>query len=268
MSNIFSYYTISLQITFVLLMNKVLVIEDDRALNKTLVELLEAQGFEVLSQEDIDGTFESLKQHQIDLLVLDVMVKEKDGLDLLMAIRANARFSALPVIVITASPMLELKTKGLQRGATDFIFKPFSIQDLTYKIQNLLALKAGILSTSITETIVENQQLVRIEDLFFQKVNAYLLDHIAETINIDLLAAACHVSRSSLDKKIRKSTGNNTSYYIRSFKINIAKSLIAQEFSSMKQIALACGFKNVSYFSTAFGSVMGMTPSQYKNSLK
>lgn len=249
-------------------MNKVLVIEDDKALNNTLVELLKAHGFAVYAREEIDGTFELLKSHTIDLLVLDVLVKEKDGLDLLLAIRANERFSALPVIMITASPLLELKTKGLQLGATDFIFKPFSIEDLTLKIQNLLALKKGILNASITDRIVENQQLVRVEDLLFQKVNAYLLDHIAEPINIEALANSCHVSRSSLDKKIRKVTGKNTSFYIRSFKINIAKNLIAQEFSSMKQIAIACGFKNTSYFSTAFGTITGMSPSQYKNNLK
>jgi len=116
-------------------MNKILIIDDDKALTELLSEYLSQQGFDMsVANSPIEG-IEQLKRSHIDLLLLDVMMPEIDGFEALKRIRV---FSSLPVIMLTAKGDDFDKILGLELGADDYLPKPFNQRELVARIKALI----------------------------------------------------------------------------------------------------------------------------------
>jgi AraC-like DNA-binding protein len=194
-------------------------------------------------------------------------MKVMGGLEVAEMIRANSKYDGIPIIIITADAVAENKILSLQKGVNDFIHKPFLMQELILKIRNLAHLKRGMLETNVLTSIFDHSHLQTEDQLLIRKIETYLLLHVRETINIELMADYCFISRSSLDKKIRKFTNKSTSNYVRDFKIEIAKKMLEAGLQSIKQIAQETGFSSVAYFSSSFMRYEGKSPTQYKAAL-
>jgi DNA-binding response OmpR family regulator len=112
---------------------KILVVEDEAAIADFVQRGLEAEGYAVACAEDgLEGERQALSD-DVDLVVLDLMLPGRDGLSVLDTIR-TAR-PTLPVIVLTARDAVEDKVTGLDSGATDYVTKPFSFDELTARIR-------------------------------------------------------------------------------------------------------------------------------------
>jgi DNA-binding response OmpR family regulator len=112
---------------------KILVVEDETAIADFVQRGLEAEGYSVACAGDgLEGEQEALKD-DVDLVVLDLMLPGRDGLSVLDSIRAEK--PGLPVIVLTARDAIEDKVAGLDAGATDYVTKPFSFDELTARIR-------------------------------------------------------------------------------------------------------------------------------------
>lgn len=115
---------------------KVLVVEDEMKLNHALVEGLRLRGYAVdFAFDGLEG--EALtRQNTYDVIVLDVMLPQKNGLDLCLELRA--RGLTTPIIFLTARDALEDKLLGLHMGADDYLVKPFAFEELVARIRTLL----------------------------------------------------------------------------------------------------------------------------------
>jgi DNA-binding response OmpR family regulator len=112
---------------------RILVVEDETAIADFVQRGLEAEGYTVDCADDgIDGERQAL-DHDVDLVVLDLMLPGRDGLSVLASIR-NSKPS-LPVIALTARDAVEDKVAGLDAGATDYVTKPFSFDELTARVR-------------------------------------------------------------------------------------------------------------------------------------
>jgi DNA-binding response OmpR family regulator len=112
---------------------KILVVEDETAIADFVQRGLEAEGYSVACADDgPDGERQALDD-DVDLVVLDLMLPGRDGLSVLGSIRESK--PALPVIVLTARDAVEDKVAGLDGGATDYVTKPFSFDELTARIR-------------------------------------------------------------------------------------------------------------------------------------
>lgn len=244
---------------------RILLAEDDLNLNHTLKDIFIDHGMEVLATDDGKHVEDLMRRHEIDIIVCDLHMKVMGGLEVAETIRSIAKYDGVPIIIITADPFAENKILSLQKGVNDFIHKPFSMQELILKIKNLAHLKRGLLETNVLNSIYDHSHLQTEDQLLIRKIETYLLSHIQESIDIEQLADYCFISRSSLDKKIRKFTNKSTSNYIRDFKIEIAKKMLEAGLHSVKQIARETGFSSVAYFSSSFMRYEGMSPTQYKH---
>lgn len=105
---------------------KVLVVEDEKKLLYTLVDFLTIQGYEVLQAEDGESALEQMREymHEIDLVLLDIMLPRKNGYEVLKELR---KFSAVPVIILTAKAEVDDQVEGFECGADDYITKPYSL---------------------------------------------------------------------------------------------------------------------------------------------
>jgi DNA-binding response OmpR family regulator len=118
---------------------KVLYVEDELFLGKIVRESLESRGFEVVMESDGAKVMEQFKKTKPDICVLDVMLPNKDGFTIADEIRIINE--EVPIIFLTAKTQTEDVVKGFSLGGNDYIRKPFSMEELIVRMQNLLRIK-------------------------------------------------------------------------------------------------------------------------------
>ena len=115
---------------------KLLLLEDESALNETITEFLEEQGYDVVSVFDGDEAEAKLYETPFDLLLLDVNVPGMDGFSLLKSARKAG--TKTPAIFLTSRSALADLEDGFESGADDYLRKPFALKELLLRIENLL----------------------------------------------------------------------------------------------------------------------------------
>jgi len=137
----------------------ILVIEDEPGIVDFLERGLQAQGFDVISATDGDSGIEKALGDGVDLVVLDMMLPGRSGLEVLEQLRESN--PALPVIVLTALNEIEHRVTGLDAGAVDYLIKPFSLSELAARIRAQLRMAAQMPQTTLTGGGVELNLLTR-----------------------------------------------------------------------------------------------------------
>ncbi len=118
--------------------NRILVVEDDEHLVELLKFHLRAEGYEVLVALNGRAGVESARAQSPDLVLLDLMMPEMDGYEVLRQLRDSYRTRYLPVIVVTARSQTSDRVHGLESGANDYVSKPYVFAELLLRIRNLL----------------------------------------------------------------------------------------------------------------------------------
>lgn len=122
---------------------KIMVVDDVELNIKLARAHLSTVGYKhFITETDSTKALSLLYQDPPDLLLLDIMMPQVSGLDILEAIRADPNFSHLPILILTAATDRELKIKALELGATDFLTKPLDAQDLIPRVRNALLIKS------------------------------------------------------------------------------------------------------------------------------
>ena len=114
---------------------KILLVEDDLEISKLLAEFLQENGYEVFCQYDGLHVFDCLRENNIDLILLDIMLPYRNGDTVLTAVR---ECSTVPIIVISAKGTTQNKVDLLRLGADDYITKPFDMEEVLARIESNL----------------------------------------------------------------------------------------------------------------------------------
>ncbi len=115
--------------------SKILVVDDHRKIREPLATYLRRQQFSVITAEDAASLWSMLRAHAFDLIVLDVMLPDGDGMQLCQQIQ---RHYQTPVILLTARDALDDRVAGLDLGADDYVVKPFEPRELLARIHTVL----------------------------------------------------------------------------------------------------------------------------------
>ena len=136
--------TYKLREDFVRLQHATIMIVDDEEITlEVLKSFLEEAGYHKFALvEDSTTALDQLRKHRPDVLLLDVVMPEVSGFDILSALRMQPIFLHLPVIILTSSTDAETKLRALDLGATDFLAKPVDPSELALRVRNTLAAKA------------------------------------------------------------------------------------------------------------------------------
>jgi DNA-binding response OmpR family regulator len=116
-------------------MRKILLIEDDTDLFALLKYNLEKEGFSLTGQQTGKGAIELCRQTRPDLILLDIMLPDSDGLDICKGIRNDPELAATPIIFLTARASETDRIVGLEIGANDYVVKPFFVRELIARIK-------------------------------------------------------------------------------------------------------------------------------------
>ncbi|MEW8969829.1 MAG: response regulator transcription factor [Mesobacillus sp.] len=125
-------------------MKSILIVEDEQTISRVLAVYLKHEGYEILQAYDGKEGLDMFTQHQPDLVLLDVMLPEMDGWDVLKEIR---NISSCPVIMLTALGDIDYRLKGLNQGADDYISKPFIGEEVVARVNAVLRRSPQVLET-------------------------------------------------------------------------------------------------------------------------
>jgi two-component system alkaline phosphatase synthesis response regulator PhoP len=117
-------------------MRTILLIEDDADLFALLQYNLEKEGFRLVGSLTGKGALELIKHERPDLILLDIMLPDSNGLEICKSIRGDPDVAATPVIFLTARASEMDRILGLELGANDYVVKPFSVRELVARIRN------------------------------------------------------------------------------------------------------------------------------------
>ncbi len=179
-------------------MSKILVVEDDPDIAELIQRYLEKAGHSVERLSSGGAVMPRLRREAPDLLVLDLMLPELDGLMVCQALRSDPRTAAVPVIILTARADEADRIAGLELGADDYVTKPFSPKELAARVTALLRrsqrsapassiLRYGsIVIDSDSHTVTAEGEEVRLTAKEFLLLH-YLVLHRGRVLSRDLL---------------------------------------------------------------------------------
>ena len=119
--------------------NSVLLVDDEPNLRELLRHILELGGSEVVEAEDGLDALEKLKTFVPDIIVLDVMMPNLDGVSLCKMLRADATYADLPILMVSGKTQYTAVQEGLAAGANRYLCKPITVDELIQNVQELLA---------------------------------------------------------------------------------------------------------------------------------
>lgn len=119
-------------------MPRILVVDDDKEIVRLVRSYLEKAGYEVFAAYNGETALHTLRREKPDLLVLDLMLPDRDGWDITRLIRSDAHLATTPIIMLTARVEDSDKIVGLEIGADDYITKPFNPREVVARVRALL----------------------------------------------------------------------------------------------------------------------------------
>ena len=273
-----------------------LLVEDNQELREFLRSIFTPVYRVVEAADGMEGWSKALK-YLPDIIISDVMMPEKDGIEMTRELRADMMTSHIPIILLTAKTTIESKLEGLEYGADDYITKPFSATYLQARVENLLIQRKKLQSfyrdslmhinmaavpedlpvsaegESREENRTEPEQEAQPAVPDMSPNDRKFMDKLVELMEqnmdngelvVDDLVRELAVSRSVFFKKLKMLTGLAPIEFIKEIRIKRATQLIETGEFNMTQISYMVGINDPRYFSKCFKAQVGMTPTEYK----
>ncbi len=118
--------------------NLILLVDDEPNVRELLRQMLELGGFDVVEAEDGLEALEKLEMVVPDIMILDVMMPNLDGVSLCKKLRAGTAFAGLPIIMVSGKTQHKAVQEGLAAGANQYLCKPITVQELLQSVRSLL----------------------------------------------------------------------------------------------------------------------------------
>ena len=226
----------------------------------------------IYTAHDGKEALDLIRQRMPNVVVSDIMMPRMNGFELCKTIKTDLELSSIPVILLTSRSDPKNQDMGYKMGADSFLPKPFDSK-LLYKIirsqlKNRYEIKRQY-ATSFFTAISEDQTFSAADEQFVLKLNRFIRENLSNTmLGVDMIVDHMNVSRTTLFNKMNNLVGASTNKYIRRIRIDVAKEMLTKTNKSVGTIAEETGFSESQYFSTVFKQETGMTPSQFKDSLR
>ncbi len=243
----------------------VLIVEDNADVRSYIREFLTRE-YHVKEAEDGCAGLEAAMDHPPDLVVSDIMMPKMDGVELCRRLKTDERTSHIPVILLTARASGEGKLEGLERGADDYIIKPFDMKELQVRIKNLIELRKTLQEKYRRQCVLEpgDVPIESMEEKFLRRALDVVQEQMSETgFNTATLARGVCMSRMQLNRKLHALTGRSPHEFIRNLRMQRAAKLLEAHWGNVAEVAFEVGFNSLSHFSKAFRKEFGVLPSEY-----
>ena len=213
-------------------------------------------------KEGIEKAMERLP----DLILSDVMMPIKDGVELTQELKQHELTSHIPIILLTAKAGDESELMGIDSGADDYITKPFNNALLRSKMANLLRNRKKMRERYSQEVILKPQDIAITppDELLLERIQTVMDKFlVSSSFSTEDFAKELGFSRMQLHRKLKALTGLSATEFIRSQRLKLAVQLLEQAGTNVSEVCYQTGFNNLSYFAKCFKDAYGVPPSQY-----
>jgi len=242
-----------------------LIVEDNQDIAQYVNDIF-ASNFDVKIAENGKIGWQKCKEQIPDIIISDVTMPEMDGEELCRLVKTDALTNHIPLILLTARNLPQQQITGLQKGADDYITKPFNKQVLQERVRTLLKNRALYKDYIKRQMICEPdlQMPTAPSDKFLEDVVSIIEKNLSDPqLSVEFIAQEIGVSRVQLYRKFKALTGQSPIDMIKDIKIKKAASLLKTGEWKIADAAFESGFSDPLYFSKCFQKEFEMTPSQY-----
>ncbi|MFT3738100.1 MAG: two-component regulator propeller domain-containing protein [Breznakibacter sp.] len=247
----------------------IIIIEQDTDLRKVLKNNL-SQFFNIKEAQNGQAGFTYLLNHSIDLVIVDAEMPGLSGIDICKKLRSTPQKMHIPLILLSGQASENERTMSYKFGADSYIPKPFNINTLLSRIQNLIEKKQPTpVPLMQGKATFEKAHQIPSDDKFLNEVKEVVEKNLADpSFNVKQLASELNISNSMLYRKLSDSIQLNPNAFIKKIRLMKATELLESSEMSISEIAYSCGFSDVSYFGYAFKKDFGIPPTSYQRNLK
>jgi DNA-binding response OmpR family regulator len=247
----------------------VLVVEDNAEVRAYIRRHL-APLYRVLEALDGQQGLEMTRRLLPDLVLSDVMMPGMDGYALCRALKQDPDTDFIPIILLTARAATEDRLTGLQQHADDYLTKPFHVNELLLRIENLIAARKRMRERFAgagpgIELHASAVQVAPAEQRFLEQVRVVIEENLGdESFSVERLARKVAHSRGHLHRRLRELLNESPSDLIRRMRLERAAQLLEARSGGVAEIAYGVGFKSVAHFSNSFPEQFGVRPSAFR----
>ena len=209
-----------------------------------------------------------------DIVVTDLMMPRMDGMELISNLRNDFTTSHIPILVITAKHEDDIQVKAMKYGADGYIAKPFTMELLTARIDNMLERRRQLLSTLsvVAETkatgkidiIPEEIVITDKDEELIKTIMTWLEKNVMDAdVTVEQLAQHVGMGRTSMYNKIKGLTGKSPVELIQEFRLEKWKYYLKSGQFSVSETSYKVGFSDPGYFSRTFKKHFGITPAEF-----
>ena len=245
-------------------MLKVLVVEDEELIRKGIVLAVDWASLDCIVVGEAANGEEGLALAETcrpGLIITDLKMPKMDGLQMMEQLRARGNDAF--VIILTAYDSFTYAQQALRLGAVDFLLKPFHDGDLekaVLQLQKRLSLQRKPPEVRLQE--IRSGTKTR----YVQEAMDYMGKNCGDsTLSVSQVAYVLGLSEGHLSHLFKKETGSTVGSYLTRCRIQMAMGLLRKGKMKVYEIAEACGYRVITYFSGTFKKLVGMTPSEYQN---
>lgn len=249
----------------------ILLIVDDNEDVRNYVGNLFKNAYTILTgkngEEGIDMAIEKVP----DIIISDIMMPIKNGIDLCNALKVDERTSHIPIILLTAKAGEENEIEGIKTGADDYVTKPFHEDLLLLRVEKLIESRKKLQQRYSQEVILRPKDIAitPIDEQFLERMQKVMDVKLVESsFSIEDFSKAVGMSRMQLHRKLKALTGLSASEFIRSQRLKLAAQLLKKSEINVSQVGYSVGFNDHAYFSKCFREMYHTTPSAYAKSAK
>ncbi|MBR6867388.1 MAG: response regulator, partial [Prevotella sp.] len=252
---------------------QLLVVEDNADIRQYITDTF-SDDFLILQAENGEEGVKMAEEHNPDIIVSDIMMPKKNGIELTRQLKGDIRTSHIPIILLTAKTTDDDKEEGYDSGADSYLTKPFTAKLLASRIRNLLTARRRL-----TEMIVDGNihhpsppdsnkgapQLSPLDQEFIERLNRLIEDHIMQAdIDMAFVTDKMAMSHSTFYRKVKALTGMTATEYIRKRRLRHCYRLLESGGYNVNQAAMMTGFNQMAHFRETFKKEFGILPSEVK----
>jgi len=247
---------------------KLLVVEDNETLREMLVGIFEPYYQVIAVSDGLDG-LTLAKEEMPSIILSDVMMPKMTGIDMCKAIKSDIETCHIPVVLLTAKTAVEYALEGLRIGADDYITKPFNVNILISRCNNLVNSRIILQEKFSKQPQVTPQMLVTnpMDKALLDKALTIVEKYIEDPgFNVNVFASEMCMSRTNLFSKIKAVTGQTPNDFITIIRLKKAALLLKNNPDlNITDISTMTGFSSRRYFSKCFKDFYNIAPLAYRN---
>ena len=263
---------------------QLLVVEDNADIRQYIADTF-SDDFLILTAENGEEGVQMAEEHNPDIIVSDIMMPKKNGIELTRQLKGDIRTSHIPIILLTAKTTDDDKEEGYDSGADSYLTKPFTAKLLASRIRNLLAAQrrltemivngdfrrpaAGLCPAATEESLQHpspgTPRLSTLDQQFINTLNLLIEDHIMQAdIDMAFVTDKMAMSHSTFYRKVKALTGLTATEYIRKRRLRYCYRLLESGDYNVNQAAMMTGFNQMAHFRETFKKEFGILPSEVK----